>query len=288
MITARPLLILSAPTLAPFQRIGAPFQPRTIATWDDLLAEMRDLPPAGTVLLDPYQGAPVDAAPDSRLWETLRAFPSVSVVVALRFRPERTRDVARMLEQGVSEVLNLDRETDPALARVRLLGTLARPLKRMLEDGLPRHLSGDARTLLRAAAEVVALGGGSPELARVFGVLPDTPAGWCRAAGLPPPRNLLAWMRVLFAAALLGDQGRTVQGVARACGYATDRSLRRVVGRFVGRQVAGLRREGAFPLAMAAFNEELRARRERALLRPAKAEAAQRPRASAPEHLAVR
>ena len=52
---------------------------------------------------------------------------------------------------------------------------------------------------------------------------------WAERAGLPAPRRMLAWMRILLAAVLLDDPGRTVLSVAHACGYSSDSSLRRAM-----------------------------------------------------------
>jgi hypothetical protein len=69
-------------------------------------------------------------------------------------------------------------------------------------------------------------------------------------------------MRILLACMLLDDPGRTVYAAAWACGYSTDRSLRRAVSAFVGTDATTLRRGGAFAQAARAFNDVLRAIRE--------------------------
>jgi hypothetical protein len=69
-------------------------------------------------------------------------------------------------------------------------------------------------------------------------------------------------MRILLACMLLDDPGRTIYGTAYACGYCTDRSLRRAVAAFLGADATTLRRGGAFPRAVAAFNTVLRELRE--------------------------
>jgi hypothetical protein len=65
-------------------------------------------------------------------------------------------------------------------------------------------------------------------------------------------------MRILLAAHLLEDAGRTRVSVAAACGYSTDRSLRRIIHRFVGPQLD----QPLFDAAAKAFNAELRQCRE--------------------------
>jgi transcriptional regulator GlxA family with amidase domain len=118
-------------------------------------------------------------------------------------------------------------------------------------------LSGRARLLMMTAAEVVAAGARGRELARRLHLSERTVLRWSTRAGLPPPRRLLAWMRMLLAASLLDDPGRSVLSVAHACGYASDSSLRRAMQDFLGTGPTALRREGAFVRAAAVFVEEL-------------------------------
>ena len=95
---------------------------------------------------------------------------------------------------------------------------------------------------------------------------PRTLLRWCDRAELPPPRRILVWMRVLMAAELLDDPGRTVSSVAEACGYASVNSLRRALQDFLHTTPTMLRREGAFAIAAQAFLKDLARTREQAAL----------------------
>jgi hypothetical protein len=66
-----------------------------------------------------------------------------------------------------------------------------------------------------------------------------------------------AWMRILLACMLLDDPGRTVYSAAFACGYSTDRSLRRAIAALLRTDSTTLRRGGAFAEAARAFNDLL-------------------------------
>ncbi|HEX2205440.1 MAG TPA: helix-turn-helix domain-containing protein [Longimicrobium sp.] len=105
-------------------------------------------------------------------------------------------------------------------------------------------------------------GGGARELAGRLGISEPTVTHWCRRTALPPPRRLQAWLRVLLAAQLLDDSGRSVKSVSLACGYLAEKSLRRVMRRFVGLDTRMLRKRGAFETSILAFNQELRTLRE--------------------------
>jgi len=115
---------------------------------------------------------------------------------------------------------------------------------------------------LKAAVEVDSTDGQAKERDKKLFITPRTLLRWCERAELPPPRRILVWMRVLMAAELLDDPGRTVSSVAHACGYSSDNSLRRALQDFLETTPTTLRREGAFGIASQAFLEDLSRSRE--------------------------
>lgn len=60
------------------------------------------------------------------------------------------------------------------------------------------------------AAETAATGGQAEDLAHVLSVTRRTLLRWSEQAGLPPPRRLMAWMRILLAAAMLDEPGLSI------------------------------------------------------------------------------
>lgn len=256
----RTLLLGESALLDPLLRIGLPFRPSRVSGWRELFAAVVREHPATVVAVDPYAGR---AEPEDSFWELLERFPSSTVVPVVRAGPEHIGQLQQMLNAGASEIINLALD-DVAVAARRLRGAHARPFKRAVDAELTRFLHVDARMLLFAAAEVAVSGGGAGELADKFGVHPRTLVRWCRRTGLPEPRRLQAWMRVLLASQLLDDSDHTMWDVAVACGYATDRSLRRVIKGLlkVELDVRVLRRTGVFKAAIRGFNDELRQLRE--------------------------
>jgi AraC-like DNA-binding protein len=257
----RRVIVLNGLSLRGLRVVGAPYVVEAPVPWAEAEEVVRNALPSSVVLLDPYAGArPGDAFP--RLHDLLRRFPSTTVVAALELRPETVGDVVTLLEWGVAEVVDTGPESTPRAIHARLRQAHARPLKRRLERALSGYVGAEARDLLLGAAEVAVEGGGATELARVLKVAPRTLTDRCTRVDVPQPRQMQAWMRILLACMLLDDPGRTVYAAAYACGYSTDRSLRRAMASFLGCDASTVRQGGAFAHAMRRFNEVLRELRE--------------------------
>jgi AraC-like DNA-binding protein len=261
----RPLLVLHAD--ASFREQvrkagGKRFDYVQVEEWDQMRELVRTSPPAALIVVDPYEDAGDELSASLRA--LLLEFPSATVIAALALRPDRYRDLRTLGAWGVADVIvRGEDDTTDAIAR-RLRAIQGRPLQSLLERSLPGNTSGQARALLMAAAEVVSTGGQARELARMLYLSPRTLLRWCERAELPPPRRILVWMRVLMAAELLDDPGRTVSSVAHACGYSSDNSLRRALQDFLDTTPTTLRREGAFSTASRAFLKDLAESRDQA------------------------
>ncbi|HEX6927199.1 MAG TPA: helix-turn-helix domain-containing protein [Longimicrobiaceae bacterium] len=258
----RPLLVLhpDARFRDQVRRAGGKrFEYVEVKDWNELRELVRTSPPAALIVVDPYESRDELASP---LRALLLEFPSITVVAALDLHPDRYRDLRTLGAWGVAEIIvRGEDDTTEAIGR-RIRSIQGRPLQSLLERSLPANTSGQARALLMAAAEVVSTGGQARELARMLYLSPRTLLRWCERAELPPPRRILVWMRVLMAAELLDDPGRTVSSVAHACGYSSDNSLRRALQDFLDTTPTTLRREGAFATAARAFLRDLARTRE--------------------------
>lgn len=263
---SRPVLVLHSDPLFKerLRRISNQrLQPQFLGDWGALRDAVAEAPPAALVVVDPYThayGSESELAPELRslLWD----YPAVTVIAALEVKRGRLRDIRTMGEWGVKEVISLDEEDTLESIIRRLRSAQGRPLQALLERSLPLNLSGRARTLLMAAAEIVAEGGHGRDLAAKLKLSERTLLRWAEQADLPPPRRILAWMRVLLACELLDDPSQTVLSVAYTCGYASDSSLRRAVQEFTGILLTDLRKRGAFATASDVFLKELEETRE--------------------------
>lgn len=249
------------------QACGEEYLFRIVEGWQALPDAIRESPPAPLVLVDPYlpevpngYSTATQLAPALRM--ILADFPSTAVIAALEVRPERFDDLRRLGSWGIVQVISLGHDDTPFSIRQRLHGAHGRPLRALLEGILPPETSGRARAILDAASDVVTLGEQGQDLAGALHLSRRTLLRWCEHAGLPAPRTLLAWMRVLLACELLDDPGRTVLSVAHTSGYSSDSGLRRITQKFLQANPTELRGRGAFETAARAFVEMLHRERQ--------------------------
>jgi AraC-like DNA-binding protein len=257
----RPLLVLHKDRalreqlreIATEQRLHLSF----VEDWGMLHEQVRSAPGSAVVVVDPFEGAPADGIAATEVSRLVQRFPSLTVAAAIPVGPGSETDIRRLGETGVVELIDLVEESTPVAVGQRLQATRGRRLRILLERALPPRMSGLARSIIAAAAEVVADGGQGSDLAERMTVTTRTLSRWCRRAALPPPKRLLAWMRILAAADLIDDPGRTMSDVAASCGYAADTSLRHALRAFLGRGPRELREQGAFSAASEAFVQAL-------------------------------
>lgn len=233
------------------------FECITVQGWSQLTEALSRAPLAAVAVVDPYADIPGRKSLSPHLQTLLGRFPAVTVLAALEIRPGRFHDLRTLGEWGVSEIIALDRdETTESIAR-KIRSTQGRMVRSLIGHSLPSCVPSRGRAVLAAASEVAARGGQGRELAAALHLTDRALLRWCERSGLPAPRRLLAWMRILLAAELLDHPEQTVLGVAHTCGYATDSSLRRAMQEFTGATPSELRETGAFVTAADAFLREM-------------------------------
>lgn len=232
---------------------GKEFTIEFVSDWNGLAQAVRECPPHALVVVDPYESYSPNNGPADELRSLLRSFPSLTVFAALTVSPEGNTDIRQLAKWGVAEFISVGHDDTLEGLRTRFKQAQGRSLKVLMGEVLPEELPARARVILEAAAEIVAVGGKGQDLADKLGLSRRTLLRVGKRSGLPPARELMPWMRVLLAATLLDDPGRSVLSVARSCGYSSDNVLRRVTNNLMGVSPAELRRYGAFAAASKAF-----------------------------------
>lgn len=267
--TARSLLLLHPDEgfrQRVWEAVGHRFRVRFMAGWSELPDAVRASAPTGIAVIDPYYGAFPGTGLAPEAGDLLRMFPSATVVAALGSRPGWYDDVRTLGEWGVAEIIDTSAEDTPAALLQRISRARGRPLRSLLERGVDLPLSQRGRIIIDAAVDTVAIGGQASDLARSLRVSRATLLRRCRQAGLPVPRRLILWMRMLLAGELLDDPGQAFGDVALACGYSSTDAFRRALTNTTGLGPVELRERGAFRAVTAMFAAELE-ERQRALRR---------------------
>ena len=251
---------------------GEPYRVERVPDWKTLVRILGNSPPMTLAVVDPWAPGenPRKLADDLR--GVLRDTPGLTVVAALRIPPTGAQVVTTLLDWGVADWIDLDREDTTAAVARRLRAVEARPVERLIARALPQGLPSRSRGLLTTAALVVARGGQVPDVAAALGVTTRTVPRWFARADLPAPRRLLAWLRLLIAAELLDEPGRSIESIARGVGYAGAAALKTGLRNILGLTPHDLRERGAFRTVAREFSDELQAVREASRARGRRAE----------------
>jgi AraC-like DNA-binding protein len=237
---------------------GQVYRIADVADWATLADALRRSPPTAVSIVDPFAKASDKTGRISPgLEELFREHPHATVVAAFSVRPQNADILRELLNCGVSEIIDLNREATPVALGRRLGLVSGRAVQRLVDRALPKSLPSRVGALLVTVAEIVANGGQAPELAAALGVAERTLPRWFEKADLPPPRRVFAWIRVLMAADLLDEHARSVESVARSVGYASGASFKHALRSLLETTPHELRQHGAFDTAAAAFGSEL-------------------------------
>jgi AraC-like DNA-binding protein len=246
------------------QVIDRPFALQRLSDWTELRQSLASAPHTAVCFVDAMVS--VGGAPSlaEGIREIGQQFPIVAVVACVRVVDCTTDVLAALQEWGVAEILDVEKERSPAAVARRLQVVKTVWAQRLFKRALPKKLSARGRILLYAVAEVAAEGGYVSELADQLGVSRSTVTRWCAAAGVPEPRRMFSWTKLLLAADLLGDPQRSIESAARIAGFSSAASFASSTRAFTGLSPTDLRSAGAFETVAALARSEFRASREEA------------------------
>jgi AraC-like DNA-binding protein len=233
-------------------------------SWSSLDTALRKAQPNSILVVEPFD--PVSSSTTfarmEALRELLRRAPVIPVVAVARHPENNAEMYASLLQEGLTEWLDLGREACAFAVERRFRHAASVSVQKLLDRALSTPLSSRTRALLGEACEVAASGGRMPDLAHSFGVAERTVSRWLFRAELPPPRRLLAWIRLLLAADYLDAGQYTLESIARGTGYSSGASLKTALRNMLGATPKELRQRGAFRTVADGFAGELRAIRE--------------------------
>jgi AraC-like DNA-binding protein len=206
-------------------------------------------------VVDPFHGASSRRTLADEMHPLLKSFGMCGLVAAVPTISGTGRHVRTLGEWGGAEIVSSTGSA--AELRKALMAMAVQPWIRLIRRAAPTLLPARADRLLMAAAKVAAQVGTAQALGRHLYVSERTLFRQCESAGLPPPSQLLRWLRILRAAELLDTRKWPVEVVGIACGYADAASFRRGCYALVQCGPRSLRQAGALDTVAEAFRRAL-------------------------------
>lgn len=186
-------------------------------------------------------------------------YPSVPVVMYLPMVALASGAVMDYARAGVSQLVfqgvddfktSLRSAIDAALDQVSA-GALAAEIEPLIPSTIVPFL----RYCLEHSRRNITV----EEVAAAMGVHRKTLVDRLKAARLPSPRAMIGWSRLLMAARLLEDPGRTIEQVALKLDFASGTALRNMFKRYTGLRTTEVRENGGVRCLLHAFKRELAA-----------------------------
>lgn len=207
------------------------------------LLQLSDAEPPDMVIVEPRDEA---GLPNAAVITALRrARPTVRALVYCRLEPDDCHELPALGRAGASAVVFRDfDDKGPALRDVvdaAQISSCARAFVERLQRISPPAARGVVAYCARHASPKLSVEG----LAFAFGVTRRTLVNRFARAGLPPPRTLVTWCRLLQATCDLSGQNVMVKETARIHGFGTGTTFRRVLRHHTGLRIADLRADGA-------------------------------------------
>ena len=238
------------PNAAQLERLRLAVRERhALVECDDWRAVERvcDVQPVHLVVMDLYAGGRANFDAVRRL---RASFPRMSIVAYIAFSPDRARDLFDAGRSGLDGLVLADRDDAP------------RTLLGLVDQAENRSVAAVVRGSLLAAPPLIrdALLIGitrahenlTPEsLAQVLGVSRRHLALRLAEHGFPAPQRLLTWARLVAAAHMLEDAGRSADRVAIALDFPSGSAFRNTCQRYLEATPSEIRARGGAPWVIA-------------------------------------
>jgi len=201
-------------------------------------------------------GAPVSPA----IHWLKRAYPSTTVVVYRDPTPADHRESISLARAGVDTIVLRGIDDDPTMLRaaVKAAGRSRVQLEVMeaIDSGVPADIAAFVQYCLSHASDTVTI----EQAARALGIDRKTLRNRLTKHQSMRPREVLAWCRLLVAARLLEDPGRSTEQIGFAIGCGSGTALRNLFVRHTGLRPLEVRGRGGLKYLLGVFAESLRRR----------------------------
>jgi AraC-like DNA-binding protein len=185
------------------------------------------------------------------------AYPSVPVVLYCAISPDWSRDVLAFARAGVNDLVLRDVDDLRYSLRTALSTAVdhcsARGIIAELESVVPPGVLPIVRFCLENGRRALSV----EDVADALAVHRKTLVHRLTGARLPPPSAIIAWCRLVVAARLMEDPGRSVEQVALILDFPSGTSLRNMMKRYTGLTPGEVRENGGARCVLHAFKRAL-------------------------------
>lgn len=197
---------------------------------------------AGVVVADLRDRTGASTLPTVR--EIREGFPSVPVVAYCELTPDTSREILALARVGVNDLI-LRGVSDVGVAlRSAIVSAQdhcgAKGVLEALSPLIPASIVPFMNYCLEHARRSLSVA----EVATALGVHRKTLVDRLAAANLPTPSAMIAWCRLVLAARLLEDPGRSVEQIALLLDFPSATSLRNMLKRYTGLRPGEIRENG--------------------------------------------
>lgn len=208
-----------------------------------------------------------DGTPTDEAIRALRdAHPGMAILGYVKARAGMSVGLLAFARAGVHELVVGGVDDFEGAVHGALRASLATAVRRAdgdaLLDAVAEVVPPALHPLVRYCFEHAVEARTVPEIARALGVSRQALALRTRAAGLPAPRELATWCRLLLAAQLIAECAYTVDQAALELDFASSNGLRNAMQRYAGLSLAAVRDGGTAPV-LDAFRSAVRAAQHR-------------------------
>lgn len=180
-----------------------------------------------------------------------------TVIVGYCESGRASADIASLVRAGVDDLVfrgtDDERLVLPEILMRAVQHGVAMQVMEELRDALPVAVQPIVAHLLERAGDPPTVDG----TAAALGVHRKTLVNRVARAGLPAPSTLLAWARLLAAARLLEDAGRSVERVAHVLNFESPNALRNMLKRHTGLRPLEVREQGGLCCVLRLFRVAL-------------------------------
>jgi AraC-like DNA-binding protein len=186
-------------------------------------------------------------------------FPSVPVVLYCALSPDSSRDVLEFARAGVNDLVFRGVDDLGVILRNAVQTALDHCSARGVLDEVEPLVPANVLPILLYVLENGRRDLNVEQVADALSVHRKTLVDRLNAAGFPSPSSLISWSRLLVAARMLEDPGRSVEQVALLLDFPSGTSLRNMMKRYTGLVSTEVRENGGVRCVLHAFKRELAA-----------------------------